>query len=106
MNGAFGGTGQKCTASSRLVVHAAVHDAFVDRLADAARNLRVGHALDPATQMGPVVSEAQLSQNLANLALARDEGGEVLCGGEPLERETGATSCRRRWLPVRRTSGG
>ncbi len=88
VNGAFSGTGQKCTASSRLIVHEAVHDSFVDRLADAARKLRVGPALDPATQMGPVVSEPQLRQNLASLALPRDEGGEVVCGGEMLERET------------------
>ena len=81
MGGAFGGTGQKCTASSRLVVHEAVHDTFVDKLVAATRRLKVGHALDPETQMGPVVSESQLGQNLENLALAQREGGELLTGG-------------------------
>lgn len=88
VNGAFGGTGQKCTASSRLVVHEAAHDAFVEKLVAAAAALRVGPALDPETQMGPVVSEDQLRQNLENLALAQREGGELLTGGQLLERDT------------------
>ncbi|HUF56061.1 MAG TPA: aldehyde dehydrogenase family protein, partial [Thermohalobaculum sp.] len=64
------------------------HDAFVENLAAAATAMKVGHALDPATQMGPVVSEGQLEQNLGNVARAREEGGEVVCGGERVERET------------------
>ena len=87
-NGAFGGSGQKCTASSRLVVHQRVHDYFVERLAEAAESMVVGHALEPATQMGPVVSAEQLEQNLANIELAKQEGGELLCGGERVERDT------------------
>ena len=88
VNGAFSGTGQKCTASSRLVVHERIHDAFVEKLVGAVAGMRVGHALDPETQMGPVVSRDQLDQNLANIALARAEGGEILTGGEALERPT------------------
>ena len=88
MNGAFGGSGQKCTASSRLVVHQRVHDYFVERLAEAAESMVVGHALEPATQMGPVVSAEQLEQNLENIELAKQEGGELLCGGERVERDT------------------
>ncbi len=88
MNGAFSGTGQKCTASSRLVVHEAVHDAFAEKLVAAAEAMKVGHALDPSTQMGSVVSESQLKQNLDNVALAQREGGEILTGGGRLERET------------------
>ncbi len=88
LNGAFGGTGQKCTASSRLVVHRTIHDAFVERLVAGANNLVVGHALEDGTQMGPVASASQLEQNLANVALARQEGGELLCGGERVERAT------------------
>jgi len=84
-NGAFGGTGQKCTASSRLIVHDAVHDAFVDKLVAATTALEVGHALEDGTQIGPVVSEGQLAENLDYVALARREGGEILCGGERLE---------------------
>ena len=88
LNGAFGGTGQKCTASSRLVVHHRVHDNFVEQLVEGANRMVVGHALDPATQIGPVVSAEQLEQNLANVALAGQEGGELLCGGKHVERDT------------------
>ena len=88
VNGAFSGTGQKCTASSRLVVHERIHDAFVDKLVAAAGDLRVGNALDPDTQIGPVASAGQIRQNLENVALARREGGEVLTGGQELERGT------------------
>lgn len=87
-NAAFGGTGQKCTAASRLIVHARVHDAFVEKLVAAARALRVGHALDPGTQIGPVVSAAQLAQNLDYIRTGRDEGAELLCGGDRLDRPT------------------
>ncbi len=82
--GAFGGTGQKCTASARLVVHSAIHDAFVERLVAGARAMRVGHALAPETQMGPVVSEDQLRANLRYVEIGRAEGAELACGGERL----------------------
>ena len=88
LNGAFGSTGQKCTASSRLVVHEAVHDEFVERLVDGAKNMVVGHALEAGTQIGPVASEAQLKQNLENVELAKREGAELMCGGERVERAT------------------
>lgn len=88
LNGAFGGTGQKCTASSRLVVHEAIHDAFVERLVKGANNMIVDHALKDGTQMGPVVSENQLKQNLDYVELAKNEGGTLVCGGEQLQRET------------------
>ena len=88
LGGAFGSTGQKCTASSRLVVHAAIHDEFVDRLVAGAQKMVVGHALETGTQIGPVASETQLQQNLENIALAQKEGGELRCGGERVERAT------------------
>ena len=84
IDGAFYGTGQRCTASSRIIVTEGVHDRFVGALAEKARSLRVGDALDPQTQIGPAVSEEQLEQNLRYVAIARDEGGKVLTGGEPL----------------------
>lgn len=84
LGGAFGGTGQKCTASSRLVVHTAVHDAFVEKLVAGAKAMQVGHALEAGTQMGPVVSEQQLRENLAYAELGRAEGAELACGGERL----------------------
>ncbi|WCR11513.1 aldehyde dehydrogenase family protein [Paracoccus stylophorae] len=81
-NSAFGGTGQKCTAASRLIVHASVHDAFVEKLVAAANALKVGHALQDGTQIGPVVSEGQLSQNLDYIDIGKSEGAELLCGGD------------------------
>lgn len=88
LGGAFGGTGQKCTASSRLVVHEAVHDAFVEKLVAGAKAMKVGHALEEGTQIGPVVSEAQLKENLSWVAKGRAEGAELACGGEEVERAT------------------
>ena len=87
VSAAFGGSGQKCTAASRLIVLEAVHDVFVERLVAAARRLRVGHALDEATEIGPVVSADQLANNLDYVALGQREGATLLCGGTPLERE-------------------
>ena len=84
VNGAYGGTGQKCTASSRIIVHDAVHDQFVDKMLAATKALQVGHALEEGTQIGPVVSDTQLAENLDYVALAKSEGGEILCGGERL----------------------
>ncbi|WP_298804334.1 aldehyde dehydrogenase family protein [uncultured Lentibacter sp.] len=88
LGGAFGGTGQKCTASSRLVVHEAVHDAFVEKLVAGAKAMKVGHALAEGTQIGPVVSETQLKENLAWVAKGRAEGAELACGGEQIEQPT------------------
>ena len=84
VNGAYGGTGQKCTASSRIIVHDAVHDQFVDKMLAVTKALQVGHALEEGTQIGPVVSDTQLAENLDYVALAKSEGGEILCGGERL----------------------
>ncbi|MEM9241062.1 MAG: aldehyde dehydrogenase family protein, partial [Pseudomonadota bacterium] len=88
LGGAFGGTGQKCTASSRLIVHEAVHDAFVDKLVAGAKAMKVGHALAEGTQMGPVVSEQQLGENLDYVELGTSEGAELACGGARLEMGT------------------
>jgi len=87
IDGAFFATGQRCTASSRIIVTEAIHDRFVEALAERARSLRVGDALDPQTQIGPAVSEEQLEQNLRYVAIARDEGGKLLAGGGPLKLE-------------------
>lgn len=85
LNGAFFSTGQRCTASSRLIVTETIHDRFVAALKEAMGNLVVGDALDPRTQMGPVVDERQLEQNFAYIDIARQEGGKVACGGERLK---------------------
>lgn len=87
LNGAFFSTGQRCTASSRLIVTEGIHDRFVARMTEALRKLVVGDALDPATQIGPVVDERQLAQDLDYVDIARSEGGKVAFGGERLNRE-------------------
>lgn len=87
LGGAYSGTGQKCTASARLVVHEAVHDEVVEKMAGAVQGLQVDHALKEHTQVGPVVSEHQLRANLDYVALAEREGCELICGGQQLERE-------------------
>lgn len=88
LNGAFGGTGQKCTASSRLVVHESVHDVFVEKLVAGAKAFKVGHALTEGTQIGPVVSAEQLQSNLDYVKTGEDEGAELLCGGQRLDMPT------------------
>lgn len=87
LNGAYFQTGQRCTASSRLIVQAGIHDAFVEELARQMQALKVGHALAEGMQIGPVASASQLEGNLAYVALAAEEGCEVL-GGERLNRDT------------------
>ncbi|SFK53562.1 aldehyde dehydrogenase family protein [Shimia haliotis] len=85
LGGAFGGTGQKCTASSRLIVHSAVHDAFVEKFVAGMQAMKVGHALEDGTQIGPVVSAQQLQENLDYAALGVSEGAELAAGGQRLE---------------------
>jgi aldehyde dehydrogenase (NAD+) len=88
LQGAYFSTGQRCTASSRLIVEAPVHDAFVARLRQRLAALRVGHALERGIDIGPVVDRGQLERNLAYIAIANEEGAEHVWGGELLERPT------------------
>lgn len=87
LNGAFFSTGQRCTASSRLVVTEGIHDRFVEALAERMQALKVGNALENGVQMGPVVDERQLQQNLSYVDIAAKQGGKVQ-GGERLNRDT------------------
>jgi alpha-ketoglutaric semialdehyde dehydrogenase len=84
LDGAFFATGQRCTASSRLIVTAGIHDRFVAGLAAKAAALRVGDALDPSSQMGPIVNETQMNNTLSYLEIAKGEGGNIVTGGERL----------------------
>lgn len=87
INGAFFSTGQRCTASSRLIVTEGIHDRFVAAMKEKLLALKVGHALDPQTEIGPVVDQSQLERNLSYLDIARQEGAEVI-GGALVERPT------------------
>lgn len=88
IQGAFYSTGQRCTASSRLIVTAGVAAAFRDRLVAATQALRVGHALESPTQIGPIVDAGQYASVEGDLRQALDEGARLLCGGERLRRDT------------------
>jgi alpha-ketoglutaric semialdehyde dehydrogenase len=88
IQGAFFQTGQRCTASSRLIATAGIHDRFVDALLDRMASLRVGHALADDTQIGPVVSSDQLRQDLDYLTIGAEEGAKLAFGGRRLERDT------------------
>ena len=86
--GAYFGTGQKCTASSRLIVEAGIHDQFVARMIAEIDKLVVGNAMTPGVHIGPVVDERQLQQNLEYMQIALAEGAELACGGERLALDT------------------
>lgn len=86
VQGAFYSTGQRCTASSRLIVEDGIHDAFVAAMVERMAQLNVGHALDPGTDIGPVASEQQLQQDLDYVALGVKEGGHLAAGGHVLKR--------------------
>ncbi len=87
INGAFFSTGQRCTASSRLVVTAGIHDRFVAALREKMLALKVDNAVKPGTDIGPVVDQSQLDQDLRYLEIGRGEGAKVV-GGDILARET------------------
>jgi alpha-ketoglutaric semialdehyde dehydrogenase len=80
--GAFGTSGQRCTASSRLIVHRAVYSEFVTLLVKRAKELRIGDGLDEATQVGPVIRESQLLRIHDYTEIGRSEGARLACGGE------------------------
>jgi alpha-ketoglutaric semialdehyde dehydrogenase len=88
INGAFFSTGQRCTASSRLIVTEKIHDRFVDAMVERTKALKVDHALKDGTQIGPVVDQGQLDKNLEYIEIGRKEGARLACGGERLNRET------------------
>ena len=81
-------TGQRCTASSRVIATAGIHDRLVGAIVDKLKTLKIGHALEAGVDIGPVVDERQLAGNLKYVQIARDEGGTVAFGGERLERAT------------------
>ena len=84
VNSGFFSTGQRCTASSRLIVTEGIHDRFVQAMAERIARLKVDDARKPGTDIGPVVDERQLAQDLEYIAIGRNEGGRLVCGGEAL----------------------
>jgi len=88
VNGAYFSTGQRCTASSRIVVEEPVYLRFADLLAERIRGLVIDDALKPGTHIGPVVDQGQLDQDLSYIEIGRNEGAKLALGGERLNRAT------------------
>jgi len=88
VQGAYYSTGQRCTASSRLIVTQGIHDRFVAAMAEKLASLKVDDALAPGTDIGPVVDQTQLDQDLSYLDIGRKEGAKLVLGGERLKRKT------------------
>ena len=84
--GAFGTTGQRCTATSRIIVQKGVYNDFVNRYVDRAKRLRVGNGLDETTDMGPAVNENQLKTDLSYVEIGKAEGARLACGGNRLDK--------------------
>jgi acyl-CoA reductase-like NAD-dependent aldehyde dehydrogenase len=93
--GIFGNKGETCNAGSRVLVHAQAYDAFVERLAARARNMRVGDPLHPDTEMGAQVSARQLQTILGYIESGKQQGARVLAGGE---RDTEGAKARGNFL--------
>ncbi len=83
--GAFGTTGQRCTASSRLIVQRKVVRQFTDLLAERAKALKVGNGLDESVEMGPAISESQLDTVLDYISIGQAEGAKLVAGGTRLK---------------------
>lgn len=88
IDSAFFATGQRCTAASRLIVEDAIHDHFVQALIKRMKAIKIGHALDPASDIGPVVSEEQLEQNLRYIDIGQEEGATLAFGGGRIKGAT------------------
>ena len=88
IQGAFYSTGQRCTASSRLIVTDGIHNKFVDGMKARMKDLVVDHALKKETTIGPVVDKRQLQQDLEYLDIGKSEGAVLVCGGERVKRKT------------------
>ena len=88
VQGSFFSTGQRCTASSRLIVEKGIYQSFVHGVKARLQELRVGHALSPNSHIGPVAERGQLEQNLDYVEQGKAEGAILYHGGERLTRET------------------
>jgi aldehyde dehydrogenase (NAD+) len=82
--GAFGTTGQRCTATSRIVVHKDVYDRFLEMFVERAKSLKVGNGLDESVEMGPAVNQSQLDTDMKYIEIGKKEGAKLLTGGELL----------------------
>jgi alpha-ketoglutaric semialdehyde dehydrogenase len=84
--GAFGTTGQRCTATSRIVVQKGVYRHFAERLVDRAKKLKIGNGLDESVQMGPAINQRQLETDLSYVEVGKNEGAKLVSGGNRLDQ--------------------
>jgi acyl-CoA reductase-like NAD-dependent aldehyde dehydrogenase len=88
VQGAYFSTGQRCTASSRLIVTEGIHDRFVEAITQKLSALKVDNALTPGTEIGPVVEQPQLDTDLEYVGIGQREGARLVAGGERVKRAT------------------
>ena len=88
VNGAYFQTGQRCTASSRIIVTEGIHDKFVAAMVERMKTLVVDDALKAGTEIGPVVDDSQLAKNMEYLEIGKNEGAKLEYGGDRLTRDT------------------
>ena len=83
--GAFGTSGQRCTASSRLIIHSKVYEEFTEKLAEKAKNLKVGNGLDESVEVGPVINQQAMDKIMSYIEIGKNEdGATIACGGNAL----------------------
>jgi aldehyde dehydrogenase (NAD+) len=84
--GGFGTTGQRCTATSRIIVQKGIYAEFVERYVERAKALKVGNGLDETVEMGPAINENQLKTDLSYVEIGKAEGARLKCGGHRLDK--------------------
>lgn len=82
--GAYGTTGQRCTSTSRLILHEAIYDAFMEKFRDRVSRIKIGDGLDPEVEMGPVINKTQLEKDLMYVKIGQEEGALLTYGGKQL----------------------
>jgi aldehyde dehydrogenase (NAD+) len=84
--GGFGTTGQRCTATSRIIVQKGVYREFVDRYVERAKKLKVGNGLDELSEMGPAINREQMDRDLGYIEIGKNEGAKLKCGGNRIDK--------------------
>jgi aldehyde dehydrogenase (NAD+) len=84
--GGFGTTGQRCTATSRIIVQKGIYSEFVERYVERAKALKVGNGLDETVEMGPAINASQLQADIGYVEVGRSEGAKLKCGGNKLDK--------------------
>ena len=88
--GAVGTAGQRCTSTRRIIAHSSIFDDLVQKLVRAYKQVRIGDPLDPNTLMGPLIDEMAIDDYKTAINKAKEEGGEILCGGRPIIKNGGS----------------